>query len=753
MAKSLTFILLIAIILSFGCTSKNLESGTQKETVVSQSTFDIDNDNLTDYTVFTFSTLNYQNVKSSSTRQLFVNILYSPSSVSLNTINPADAAKLQTYFDSYISQRTLAENTCNSQTGISRGSCLSSKSCTEVCSTSSVKCKSLVNSYGDIIGDSLLLYQNDLLDLKSAETQASSLINKLPNLSSGQQTDLLNKLIYMQNKINEIKTNPISSLNSIQTCNLENLSDQNLMLISSALANYSLSISSYRYNNLLSVTFNQALKDSSLKGAQASVNDILPSELSSTMQSVLVSPAVLFNSGGHTSSIQSHPIKPVPETFVISYSFISTTPPDTAVSQLQSPLIVLTISDLGFASPLVFTYSLIFSIIPNFYISFSLAITFCLIILLLLFQLVYLAYNVINTSQSDQPFGFALRSTFGRVKINWKADLFVGAGAFVLGLIISSISTQPSNSFLDFAYLIELAFSDLKILVSISLLCLGFMFFYFAFENKIKVFLMEKYYGRTIYEEKNQNVSRASELKSSSRQLRSLLDNMVKENFDVGNEYEILTPIPEDRIDVLSAKTDSYSRKVVDEELLKVDDTLRKLQERRKLAVEKWPLWEKSISELFSENVEVSSSSLTFIPSPLRDWALKKYLLVHSSENVSLSGETLKRKIITAEKTAETFVNKGLVHGCVIIRDNKISFSSLAEGSSTMLGGLSFKLIEDLKSLPKYLSFGDVHSSVSVGEKYVFAVIRQKAIDSVLILEKPKFKEAVEEWKNKMKGF
>ena len=70
-----------------------------------------------------------------------------------------------------------------------------------------------------------------------------------------------------------------------------------------------------------------------------------------------------------------------------------------------------------------------------------------------------------------------------------------------------------------------------------------------------------------------------------------------------------------------------------------------------------------------------------------------------------------------------------------------------------MFGVLSFKLIEDLKSLPKYLSFGVVHSSVSVGEKYVFALIRQKTIDSVLILEKPKFKEAIEEWKTKMKGF
>ena len=166
---------------------------------------------------------------------------------------------------------------------------------------------------------------------------------------------------------------------------------------------------------------------------------------------------------------------------------------------------------------------------------------------------------------------------------------------------------------------------------------------------------MEKYYGRAIYEEKSQYIASN---RVSSRELKSLLDVMTKENFDVGNEYEILTPIPEDRINTLSAKADSYSRKVIDEELFKVEDTLRKLQERRKLAIERWPLWEKSMSELFSENVEVSSSSLTFIPSPLRDWALKKYLSAHSNENVSLSGETLKRKTITAEKTAETFVNK-----------------------------------------------------------------------------------------------
>ncbi|MEK6981959.1 MAG: hypothetical protein AABX38_03430 [Candidatus Micrarchaeota archaeon] len=753
MARNLIFIMLISLVLLSGCTSKSLESGTQKELLIRQNTFDLDEDQLIDYSVFTFSTINYPSVKSSSTRQLFVTTQYAPESILLNSVNLSTAVQLQSYFNSYISQRTSVESSCNAKLGLNVAGCSSSKSCADICSSSSVQCKSLVNSYGDFIGDSLLLYQSDFNDLKSTEAQVSSLINKLPSISTEQQTDLLNKLFYLKNKIIQIKTNPLVTLNSVKSCDMENLSEQNLLLVTSSLANYTLSPSSYRYNTLLLIAFNQATTDSNLKSAQASFTDIIPSTLSASMSSILVSPSTTFTAGTHAgSSISSHAIKPLPPNTVSSYSFISTAAPVDALTQIQSPNIIFTISDLGFASSIGVVYSLFFSITSNFYVSFSLALTICLIILWVLFQLIYLVYNLITASQSNQPFGSALRSTFGRIKINWKADLFVAIGAFIFGLLVSFVST-PANASLDFLSIIDLAFSDFKILVSLALFSLGFMFVYFAFENKVKVFLMEKYYGRAIYEEKNLNISRATELKSSSRELKSLLDVMTKENFDVGNEYEILTPIPEDRINTLSAKADSYSRKVIDEELFKVEDTLRKLQERRKLAIERWPLWEKSMSELFSENVEVSSSSLTFIPSPLRDWALKKYLSAHSNENVSLSGETLKRKTITAEKTAETFVNKGLVHGCVIIRDNKISFSSLTEGSSTMFGVLSFKLIEDLKSLPKYLSFGVVHSSVSVGEKYVFALIRQKTIDSVLILEKPKFKEAIEEWKTKMKGF
>ena len=76
MTRSLTFTLLIALLLLSGCTSKNLESNTQKESILSQSTFDVDCDNLTDYIVFAFSSINLQSVKSSSQRQLFLNLQF-----------------------------------------------------------------------------------------------------------------------------------------------------------------------------------------------------------------------------------------------------------------------------------------------------------------------------------------------------------------------------------------------------------------------------------------------------------------------------------------------------------------------------------------------------------------------------------------------------------------------------------------------------------------------------------------------------
>ena len=103
----------------------------------------------------------------------------------------------------HISPRSICRIFLWPKLGLNVAGCSSSKSCADICSSSSVQCKSLVNSYGDFIGDSLLLYQSDF-DLKS--TGLSFIVsNKLPSVSTEQQTDLLNKLFYHKKKIIQIK--------------------------------------------------------------------------------------------------------------------------------------------------------------------------------------------------------------------------------------------------------------------------------------------------------------------------------------------------------------------------------------------------------------------------------------------------------------------------------------------------------------------------------------------------------------------
>jgi hypothetical protein len=192
---------------------------------------------------------------------------------------------------------------------------------------------------------------------------------------------------------------------------------------------------------------------------------------------------------------------------------------------------------------------------------------------------------------------------------------------------------------------------------------------------------------------------------------------------------------------------------VIEDELTKVEDTIEKLSERKHLALENWSKWASTIEKILRENEEVQVSGLIAVPSSLRIWAMKKYADEHAGEGLSLDGETLKRKIVSAEKIASSLVAGRVLYGCVLIKDSKVALSSFSEGNATLIGVLTFKFLNYVKYLPKHLAQHDFSSIVTVGDRYVTVVVKQKTLQALLVIEKDKFKPAVDEWKAKMKGF
>lgn len=236
-------------------------------------------------------------------------------------------------------------------------------------------------------------------------------------------------------------------------------------------------------------------------------------------------------------------------------------------------------------------------------------------------------------------------------------------------------------------------------------------------------------------------------------ELKALLDALTKENFDVGAEYDVLDSISVERIDTLSKKMDSYSRRVIEDELAKIEETIQKVQEKKRVALESWPQWSATIAKILEESEEMHASNLISIPASLRTWAMQLYVKEHGDEGLSLEGDVIKRKVATPEKAANSLVTKGVLKGCIILKDSKIILSSVPTGSSALIGALTTKLFSYLKFLPKHLAQHDFNSLVTVGEAYVVVVLRLRTIQALLFIQKDKFKEAMDEWKSKMQKF
>ena len=81
-----------------------------------------------------------------------------------------------------------------------------------------------------------------------------------------------------------------------------------------------------------------------------------------------------------------------------------------------------------------------------------------------------------------------------------------------------------------------------------------------------------------------------------------------------------------------------------------------------------------------------------------------------------------------------------------------ITIAEFGEGSGTVTSVLALKLRSYLQSLAKNMGQHAPQSFVAIGDKEVIVIMRGKNTESVLFINKPRFNEAVEQWKTSSKA-
>lgn len=122
-------------------------------------------------------------------------------------------------------------------------------------------------------------------------------------------------------------------------------------------------------------------------------------------------------------------------------------------------------------------------------------------------------------------------------------------------------------------------------------------------------------------------------------------------------------------------------------------------------------------------------------------------------EGLSFDRDAIKKKKVSPEQLVQDLVGKGLIKGAIVFKQDKVVFSEFAEGGTTMMTALGLKLLGYLRSLSRNLGQHNPQSFAALGDKVVVVMMRSRVHDSLVFVGKEHFRDAIEQWKTKMKAF
>lgn len=759
MKYAVILLILLTAFLFFGCISQNAVTSYQKETLLDSQEIDLDGDGSWEYVVYTFTPIKVASEGISIQRKLFVSVENSASFSSFKDLTDYSISQISDDFEVFVQTKEASSKDCSSSLGLISAICVDPKTCAKLCSSASSKCNAIVSKYDNIAGDSIKSFVKNNDEITNDILQISNkLIPQLKIGSSDSKEELANKLSHALSRIASINVELISSHPSLQLCQPNDYGSTNIKKILDRLGDYTVTPEKYTYTSVVEVKVigdstktwqpkKLTMKDTIIK------SDIIVDAISSVQLDPQLK-TLLISSTENNISLTWDSLDPSQKGTTMSvFTFSSKNSPTTFIPSLTSPAIEVRTVDMAALLPTMLLYDLSYSLSKNPLFALALSISVTFVVLVFLFNLFAILYHIATALSAGEKITTGVRRAVAKTRLQWKSDLVVSLILLVAGIVINFYLTTPPRNPLTFFEAIDYLFRLTEYLPLIGSLAFSFGLFilYLAVENKIKVSFLEHEYGLKIKEEKDLFSANVQQLKNKLSELKSTADLLSTEGVNTSREYELIDEHNKERIEKLAKKMDQYSKQAIENSLFDVESALQRLSEKKKLVVDNWQKWSESITNAIDQSDEVHTNSLVGIPASLRTWALAKYLKEHHQEGFVFEAEVLRRKFVQPDKIIKDMKLKGILVGGVLVKDGKILSTNLGKGSTTVAGVLTVKLINYTLSAVKKLGQHSYGTIAAVGDRLVIVLIRHSAIDALLFIEKEKFKDAVEEWKAKLK--
>lgn len=746
-------ILLFVFLLGFGCLEEKDYPAGKAEQLTNTQSVDLDNDGILDYYVYDFAPVTPEGAGMTVQRHVSVSVATNSTYTSINPeLTDVDLLVADQSLDEFSKSRIQADTACSATIGLSNVVCSDTTTCSRLCSAASMTCKKIAVSYEEPLAGAMISYVQDNNAIRSRILDARRIVLELRDASSEDQDAYLMKTREMVASVASINANPLYSYPELSLCSHSDFGIPFLLDAAGKLGNYSTVPSSYHYRVVIILRPAQQTGQTGVETSGVSVVDRLSKTVVPQPEQSVSSIQTLTMTGEAGNALVTwSSAKPSKEGYMLVYEFTSDQPPETYLSGLKSPELKVRRINLSFLAPTNFLLVTINDMTKNYYIAYGAATGLTLAFLIFLYNVGLLLYHVLSEKAAGSSLTTAFRKAFGRTVVRWKTDaivtiLFLGGGYYVSTVV----ATQPSSTPALIESLDFLLKSDMGML-GIAMVLIGVIMAYYTVENIIKIIILERAYGMVIRKEKDTFLARAAELKNMIKELETLIDDYTKDDFDVSKEYDILNSLKAEKVGLLAQETTARNKALVDEYLSRADSAVSSLRERKRIADESWPKWKDSIAKMMEEQNEVYTSSLITVPASLRTWALGRYVKEVGAEGISFERDSLKKKKVSPQQLVREMIDHELLKGAVVLKQDKIMVSEFGEGGGTVASALTLKLNSYLQSLAKNLGQHPPQSFVSVGEKNVIVMMKNRTVDAVLFLNKDKFKDAVEQWKVKAK--
>lgn len=676
---------------------------------------------------------------------------------SLKPLTYSDRAALQNLIEEYIVNKKTSDAVCNQNLGLVGLRCIDAVTCTKVCSTYSLKCNALATNYADSLGYSILDYSRDQNDLSITINTISTNIGNDPSieLDDAKKRMLVENLNRALDKSASIYANPIYNPAIFDLCQQKTYKESNLRKMMDILANYTREPSIYKYQSSIKLT--PISKEE--RYAEITITETISPSITA-IQETLASPKPLTIIARQPLSFTMEAVRGSSSMkYLFFYWFHSNTlPSDSAISTWQTPAVTTRLVGLENLWPVQLFLNAnkslygIFINFTDYYISLAVAFSLWLILLIIILTISHAFLLAILGAMKGRTITSAIRPALGRPNLRWDADLMVGIALMIVGVIASYYAPGISEKELIYASIMDNILESHTGLLAFAGMFFGMLLAFVGIENRVKLIMIEKLYQKEAgIETKEFVLAKAEELKKRFQQLKEKLDMLSKAGFDISEEYDLFSTIPIERINELSKKKeyDPLLSKLVADSSSNVENALARLDEKKRSAEENWPSWEDTITMQLSKAESIHLSNLLSIPSQLRPWAVKRYITTHPEKGLLLDGDVVKRLSITPEHLVSDMMDKGMLDGAVLLKAERPFYSQIKEGNKTVVAVLSIKLLSLAKTISSKLSLKPFSTIAIIGDRTVAAVAKQKDINSILFIRKDRYKEALDEWKEK----